>query len=106
MRWHRWITGWGGMLITLLVVVSCASTPTRRSTGEMIDDVAITTKVKASLIADPMVSALAVSVETTKGVVTLTGIVSSDHERQRAIEVADAVAGVMRVDARNLFVKR
>jgi len=72
----------------------------------VIDDTAITTKVKTGLLADPMTSAFAISVETDRGVVSLTGIVNSEAERQRAIQVAQEVGGVKRVDGRNLFVKR
>ncbi|HXH08774.1 MAG TPA: BON domain-containing protein [Alphaproteobacteria bacterium] len=95
-----------GLLVAVTVVAGCAATPEQRSTGEVIDDTAITTKVKANLLADPMVSAFAISVETSRGVVNLTGIVNSTAERDRAIQIAQDVGGVKRVDARNLFVKR
>lgn len=95
-----------GMLVAVTVVAGCAATPEQRSTGEVIDDTAITTKVKANLLADPMVSAFAISVDTSRGVVNLTGIVNSTAERDRAIQIAQDVGGVKRVDARNLFVKR
>jgi len=95
-----------GMLVAVTVVAGCAATPEQRSTGEVIDDTAITTKVKANLLADPMVSAFAISVETSRGVVNLTGIVNSTAERDRAIQIAQDVGGVKRVDARNLFIKR
>lgn len=105
----RWLYGWRvwmGMLVAVTVVAGCAATPEQRSTGEVIDDTAITTKVKANLLADPMVSAFAISVDTSRGVVNLTGIVNSTAERDRAIQIAQDVGGVKRVDARNLFVKR
>jgi hyperosmotically inducible protein len=106
MRWlHGWKT-WMSMWIAVVVVAGCAATPEQRSTGEVIDDTAITTKVKANLLADPMVSAFAISVDTARGVVSLTGIVNSVAERERAIQIAQDVGGVKRVDARNLFVKR
>jgi osmotically-inducible protein OsmY len=53
-----------------------------------------------------MVSAFAINVETSRGVVSLTGIVNSAAERARAIQVAQDVGGVRRVDARNLFIKQ
>jgi len=91
--------------MAVLVLVGCAGTSSRESTGEFVDDSAITTKVKSSFVADPIVSALAINVETTKGVVHLQGIVNNEQERQRAIQLAQAVGGVKQVDARNLFVK-
>jgi osmotically-inducible protein OsmY len=105
----RWLNGcklWAGLVVTLLALMGCAATPEQRSTGEVIDDTAITTKVKTNLLGDPQVSAFAISVDTDRGVVNLTGIVNSEGERQRAIQIAQDVGGVKRVDARNLFVKR
>jgi osmotically-inducible protein OsmY len=97
---------WAGVIVAVVVVVGCAATPEKRSTGEVIDDTAITTKVKTNLLADPQASAFAINVETDRGVVRLTGIVNSEAERQRAIQIAQEVGGVKRVDGRNLFVKR
>ena len=74
----------------------CAATSERRSTGEVIDDTTITTKVKANLLADPVVSLFAISVETSRGVVSLTGIVNSTGERAQAIHVAQETGGVRR----------
>jgi len=71
----------------------------------VVDDAIITTKVKTSFVADPTVSALSIKVETSQGVVNLTGIVNSEQERQRLIQLAQDVEGVKRVEAGNLFVK-
>ena len=97
---------WMAALLVVGLLVGCAATPEQRSTGEVIDDTTITTKVKTSLLADPMVSAFAISVDTTRGVVSLTGIVNSAGERARAIQLAQETGGVRRVDARNLFIKQ
>jgi hyperosmotically inducible periplasmic protein len=102
----RWGQRCMPMLVALGLLVGCAATPEQRSTGEVIDDTAITTKVKTSLLADPLVSGFAISVETSRGVVNLTGIVNSAAERARAIQVAQDIGGVRRVDARNLFIKQ
>jgi hyperosmotically inducible protein len=102
----RWGQGWMGVLIILGLLVGCASTPEQRSTGEVIDDAAITTKVKTGLLGDPVVSAFAINVETSRGVVSLTGIVNSAGERARAIQIAQETGGVRRVDGRNLFIKQ
>lgn len=98
--------GMVGVILLALLVVRCASTPTERSTGEVLDDTAMTTKVKATFVGDPVVSALAISVSTFRGVVSLSGIVDTDAERRRAIRLAEELAGVKAVDARNLFVRR
>jgi len=106
MQWLGRGQYWIGILIIIGLLLGCASTPEQRSTGEVIDDTAITTKVKTSLLGDPMVSAFAISVETSKGVVNLTGIVNSPGERARVIQIAQETGGVRRVDARNLFIKQ
>lgn len=85
-------------LAALLVsVVGCASTSSQESTGEYVTDAWITTKVKAMLVEDPLVKATEVNVETYKGVVQLSGFVSSDTARTRALEVARATKGVTSV---------
>jgi osmotically-inducible protein OsmY len=98
-------TGWAVLTMTVLMLMSSAWTAIGGSTGELVDDTIITSKVKASLVADATVSALDIKVETSQGVVNLTGIVSSEQERQRAIRLAQDVEGVKRVEASNLFVK-
>jgi hyperosmotically inducible protein len=99
-------TRWGGILLAILMVVAGAALAGERSTGQAVDDTLITTKVKASFAADPQVSALAISVDTESGVVTLSGVVESEAERQRAIQLAQGIEGVKRVDANQLLVKR
>jgi len=97
--------GWAVVMMAVLMLMSSARTAIGGSTGEVVDDTIITTKVKTSFVADPTVSALSIKVETSQGVVNLTGIVNSEQERQRVIQLAQDVEGVKRVEARNLFVK-
>lgn len=80
--------------IMILALVACAPTAKREGTGEYIDDSLITTKVKAALAADPNVKATEVNVETFKGMVQLSGFVSSRESIQKAIDVARGVSGV------------
>jgi hypothetical protein len=68
----------------------------------VIDDTLITTKIKSSFAADPQVSALAIDVDTANGVVSLTGAVRSEQERQRAIQLAQSTEGVQQVEAQHL----
>jgi hyperosmotically inducible protein len=106
MEWVRRAQRLMGVLLIIGLLLGCAATPEQRSTGEVIDDTTITTKVKTSLLADPIVSGFAISVDTSRGVVSLTGIVNSTGERARAIQIAQEIGGVQRVDARNLFIKQ
>lgn len=75
----------------------CAGTATRESTGEYVDDAAITAKVKAALVKDPIVKALDVKVETFKGTVQLSGFVDNGEQKARAEQLASATSGVVGV---------
>jgi hyperosmotically inducible protein len=77
--------------------LGCAGTDTRESTGEYVTDSWITTKVKTSLVRDPMVKATEVNVETFKGVVQLSGFVSSDAAMHHAVQIARDTKGVTSV---------
>lgn len=83
--------------LTLAAVAGCASTRTQESTGQYFDDAAITTKVKTAIFNDPNLKANEIAVETYKGVVQLSGFVTSQSEINHATEVARGVAGVTSV---------
>jgi hyperosmotically inducible protein len=87
-----------------MTLTGCASTPTHESTGEVIDDSAITAKIKAKYATDKDVSAMQVGVETYKGVVQLSGFVDNDYAKKKAGQLAKQVAGVTRVE-NNLIIK-
>ena len=82
------------LAITLVSVVGCASTSKHEGTGEYIDDSVITAKVKAALFEDPRTKATEIKVETFKGVVQLSGFVSSQDSANRAVELARGIGGV------------
>ena len=82
----------------------CSSTPTRDSTGEYVDDAAITAKVKAALIGDSAVKSFEIKVETFKGTVQLSGFVDTAGQRSAAARDAAGVAGVKDVQ-NNISVK-
>lgn len=88
----------------LLLSSGCSSTSTRESTGEYVDDTAVTAKVKAELIKDPVVKARQVDVSTFKGTVQLSGFVDTNEQKSRAADVARTVSGVRDV-RNNLVVK-
>jgi len=68
-----------------------------RSAGTMLDDAAITAKVKTELIGEKNVKARNIDVDTVAGVVVLSGYVDSQQEVSRAGAVAKSVSGVVRV---------
>jgi hyperosmotically inducible periplasmic protein len=65
--------------------------------GQYISDAAITTKVKAALLSDSQLKATKVSVETTQGVVQLSGSVDSKTQENAAVTAANKVDGVKSV---------
>jgi hyperosmotically inducible protein len=86
------------LAIALLTAGCTEKTATSESTGEYLDDAAITTKVKAALAADPGLKTLVdTSVRTDRGVVTLSGVADSPEIKARAAQVAASVPGVRAV---------
>jgi osmotically-inducible protein OsmY len=84
-------------VLAATLIAACGATPTKESTGEYIDDSAITTKIKTALIEDKAVKATEVTVETFKGTVQLSGFASSRAEIDRAVQLARQVTGVKTV---------
>jgi osmotically-inducible protein OsmY len=80
-----------------MAVQGCAPTPTHEGTGEYVDDTVITTKVKAAILDEPSLKSAEINVETFKGVVQLSGFVSSQASILRALDVARGVSGVKSV---------
>jgi len=69
-----------------------------RSGEQVVDDGAITAKVKAALAGDPRTKAHQINIETHEGAVQLTGFVDTDEAKTTAGELARAVASVKSVD--------
>jgi osmotically-inducible protein OsmY len=80
----------------ILGLAGCASSGEK--TGAYVDDSWITTKVKSEMVANNDVSARNISVNTTRGVVKLTGTAASLQESNRAAQIARGVAGVKAVE--------
>jgi osmotically-inducible protein OsmY len=85
------------LLMLITTFVACASTRTRESTGEYVDDSVITTKVKALLANDDFLKSFQISVETYKGIVQLSGFVNSQQAVDKAGQIARSVQGVRSV---------
>lgn len=68
--------------------------------GQALDDATITARVKAALFAEPSLKALQINVDTSQGVVSLSGSVDSLQESNRAKELASSVEGVRIVENR------
>jgi hyperosmotically inducible periplasmic protein len=76
-------------LIAPLLLAACG-----KSVGDTIDDASITARVKTALLNDPAVGGLRIDVDTFKGVVTLSGRVTTKEEETQAITLARKISGV------------
>lgn len=83
--------------LSLLTAVGCASTAKQEGTGEYVDDAVITTKVKSAILGEPTLKSAEINVETFKGVVQLSGFVTSAAMANKAVELASKVSGVKSV---------
>jgi len=82
-------------VVPLVFLVANAEPPTAaEKTGEYIEDSALTTKVKAALLTEKNLKSLPISVESTEGVVTLSGQVVSSAQIDQAVDVTKHVNGV------------
>ncbi len=80
-----------------VALVGCSQTKNQESTGQTIDDSAITTKVKAAIFEDPALKSLQINVKTFKGEVQLSGFVDSAQSVKKAGGVAEGVKDVTSV---------
>ena len=83
--------------VALTALAGCASTQRHESTGQYIDDAAITTSVKAAIFNEPTLKSAEINVETFKGRVQLSGFVSNAASVNRAVQVAQGIKGVTSV---------
>jgi osmotically-inducible protein OsmY len=83
--------------VALLSAAGCSVMRDQQTVGSYVDDTTLTTRVKAKFADDPTVSAMAISVETLKGVVQLSGFAKSSAEKAMAEKLALATSGVRSV---------
>jgi hyperosmotically inducible protein len=87
------------------MITACAPTENSRGTGQFIDDASVTTRVKTQLAQTAgLGEALAINVDTYRGVVSLAGFVNNAEQIQMAVQAAQRVPGVVSV-RNNLQIK-
>ena len=84
-------------VLVMATALGCASTAKTEGTGEYVDDTVVTSKVKAAIFKEPTLKSAEINVETFKGVVQLSGFVSSPAAENTAVAVARKVEGVKSV---------
>ncbi|MBF0675640.1 BON domain-containing protein [Pseudomonas sp.] len=81
-----------------------AANDTMDEAGDAVSDTWITTKVKSTLLADDTTPGMEIEVETKNGVVSLSGTVATEAERDMAISRTKEIKGVRDVAADGLKV--
>ena len=71
-----------------------------RTSGEVVDDATINSKVRAALIGDERTKSHQIEVDTNAGVVSLGGFVDTAANKTAAAQLAGDVSGVTRVNNR------
>ena len=72
--------------------------PSVAKAGDAVADSAITAKVKTAMLADSDVKGLQINVDTTNGVVTLTGTVDNKTHIDKAVSLTKGIEGVKSVE--------
>jgi len=83
--------------VAMLTATGCAVQRGQESLGAYVDDTGITTMVKSRFVENKQVDAAAISVETLKGTVMLSGFAKNSAERSTAETIARGVKGVTSV---------
>jgi len=89
-----------GYLVLIMLIAAfstCGSTSKQTTPGEYVDDSVITTKVKSLLAGNDFLKSFQIGVETRKGIVQLSGFVSSQKAVDKAVGIARSVEGVTSV---------
>ena len=92
-------TFWAALAAAVLVLAAsgCAVSRGQESVGAYVDDAGITALVKSRFFEDKDVAGSAISVETLKGTVLLSGFAKNALERNKAESIARGVKGVTSV---------
>lgn len=83
--------------LVVLAATGCAVQRGQETVGAYVDDSGITTVVKSRFVENKLVDAGAISVETLKGTVLLSGFAKNATERATAESIARGVKGVTNV---------
>jgi len=87
-----------GLATFLSLPLGSYATSSSESTTQYVKSSSITADVKARLLADSDVKSLHITVKTVKGVVTLSGYVETQAQKDKASAIAKEVDGVVTVN--------
>ncbi len=83
--------------VVVTPLAACDVFQGKQNVTEYADDSTITNTIRTRFVEDSVVHVLGVGVTTLNGNVRLTGVVNSDRERRRAVQIAQSVKGVRNV---------
>lgn len=83
--------------IAFVALAGCASNGINRSTGEFVDDVSMSARIKSAMLADGTTDGLDIEVEAFRGRIQLIGFADSQAEISRAEQIARNTEGVSSV---------
>jgi osmotically-inducible protein OsmY len=78
--------------------VDASVTKNSNTTARVFDDAEITAKVKAAFLNEPGMKSMKIAVATDRGVVTLSGSIDNQMNKDKAIKLAESVEGVKSVN--------
>jgi len=91
--------------LAIMVLAGCAANGGNRSTGEVLDDASVASRLKTALLADGSTDGLDIEVEAYRGRVQLIGFTDSQAEIDRAQEIARNTDGVANVSSALVLVE-
>jgi osmotically-inducible protein OsmY len=94
----------GTPAVVVTTLTGCAGDRYQRSTGESIDDKAVSMRVKSALNDNPEYKFSDVKVNSFKGTVQLSGFVNTADQKKKAGQIAEKVEGVKKLE-NNITVK-
>lgn len=90
-------TRFAALILALVIVALGASPGQARTVGQILDDAAIVTSIKAKIAADKLSNLWNIDVGSHEGVVTLSGTVDTPERRDRIAQLASWANGVKSV---------
>lgn len=93
----NYATGFRAMLLLAAILLGMSTANAAMSAAEVAENVRLTAKVKAALIADHVTRARQIHIETYGGIILLSGFVATNQEKMRAEKLAASVPGVLEV---------
>ena len=89
----------GALLAAALLASGCNVIRGNETTSDYADDAALTSRVKAALIADEQIKGTQLNVDVYKGRVTLSGLAHDASDAKRAEQIAKQTPGVQSVES-------